>query len=778
MNANIRKILALVLASLMVLSLFAGCGKQEEPQTSPTDVSVTDVDTYQGADTLVVGYANFSEKFSPFFADSAYDQDVASMVSLGLLGNDRGGNMILNGIEGETINYNGTDYFYSGIADCDIVENADGSVDYNFTVRDDIVFSDGDPMTIDDVIFNMYVLADPTYDGSSTFYALPIEGMDEYRAGMDTLANLILAAGPEAVSEFATEEQTQYYWAAFLEAGTNFAQEIVDYCLTNYADYGAVDVTTAAALWGYTLEEGATAEDFFGAIVDTYGLDLSDNGINYEMAVTPITTFITEALGDRADEFAAGISTSESAPSITGIKKTGDYSLTVHTTEVDATAIYQLGVTVAPMHYYGDAAKFDYANNKFGFDKGDLSPIKEKTTQPLGGGAYKFVSYENGVVTFEKNDLYYAGAPKITNILFKEVSEADKLTGVATGSLDISDPSISEDVVKSIKEYNKADTIVGDVITTNTVDNLGYGYIGICAKTVNVGGETDSDASKNLRKAFATMFSAYRDTVINSYYGERASVIQYPISNTSWAAPKPADEGFEIAYSVDADGNSIYTDAMNDEQRYEAALQAAISFFKAAGYTWDEAAGKFTAAPHGASLTYEFTIPADGVGDHPVFGIATAASAALAEVGIDLQVTDLSDSSILWDALDANTCEIWAAAWGATIDPDMYQIYHSSNCAGLEGSTNSNHYCITDDQLDELIMAARSSTDQSFRKATYKQCLDIILDWACEIPTYQRQNAVIFSTERVNIDTLTPDITTFWTWMNDLELLEMNPVAE
>ncbi len=778
MNAKFKKSLALVLASLMTVSALAGCGKKpEEPVVAPsaTDVSVTDVDTYKGADTMVVGYANFSEKFSPFFADSAYDQDVASMVSVGLLGNDRGGNMILKGIEGETINYNGTDYFYNGIADCEIKENADGTVDYTFTLRDDIVFSDGDDLTVDDVLFNMYVLSDPTYDGSSTFYALPIEGIDEYRAGMDSLFNLIFAAGPDAVSEFATEEQTQYFWNAFTAGGEAFAQSIVDYCLANYADYGAVDVATSAALWGYELAEGATAADFFAAILDTYGYDISDAGINYEMATVTVAACITEALGDRADEFAAGIATSESAPSISGITKVDENTINVRLTEVDATAIYHLAVTVAPMHYYGDAAKFDYDKNMFGFDKGDLSGVKAKTTQPLGAGAYKFVSYENGVVTFEKNDLYYNGAPKITNILFQEVSEADKMTGVATGSLDVSDPSISDDVVNSIKTYNGNNELDGPVITTNTVDNLGYGYIGICAKTVNVGGEPDSDASKNLRKAFATMFAVYRDTVINSYYGERASVIQYPISNTSWAAPKPADEGYQIAYSVDAEGNAIYTDAMNDEQRYEAALEAAIGFFKAAGYTWDDAAGKFTAAPEGASLTYEFTIPADGVGDHPVFGIATATSAALAEIGIDLQVTDLADSSILWDALDANTCEIWAAAWGATIDPDMYQVYHSSNCAGLENSTNSNHYCITDDQLDELIMAARSSTDQSFRKATYKQCLDIILDWACEIPTYQRQNAIIFSTERINIDTLTPDITTFWGWMNDLEKLEMNP---
>ena len=54
-----------------------------------------------------------------------------------------------------------------------------------------------------------------------------------------------------------------------------------------------------------------------------------------------------------------------------------------------------------------------------------------------------------------------------------------------------------------------------------------------------------------------TVMAVYRDTVINSYYGDRASVIQYPISNTSWAAPRPTDEGYQNCYSKDADGNDV-----------------------------------------------------------------------------------------------------------------------------------------------------------------------------------------------------------------------------
>jgi peptide/nickel transport system substrate-binding protein len=219
-------------------------------------------------------------------------------------------------------------------------------------------------------------------------------------------------------------------------------------------------------------------------------------------------------------------------------------------------------------------------------------------------------------------------------------------------------------------------------------------------------------------------------------------------------------------------GDPIYTAEMTAEERYEAAEQAALGFFEAAGFTVE--GGKVTAAPEGAKVSYELIVPGGGTGDHPAFAIITGAQESLAKIGIELKINDPADANILWDALDSGEQEMWTAAWGSTIDPDMYQVYHSSNIVGLEGSSESNHYHIQDAQLDELIMEGRLSDDQAFRKAVYKQALDRIIDWAVEIPTYQRKNVIIFSTERINIDSLTPDITTFWGWMNDIELIEMN----
>ena len=90
-----------------------------------------------------------------------------------------------------------------------------------------------------------------------------------------------------------------------------------------------------------------------------------------------------------------------------------------------------------------------------------------------------------------------------------------------------------------------------------------------------------------------------------------------------------------------------------------------------------------------------------------------------------------------------------------------------------QGGSNK-MYCIADPELDNLIMTARESLDQSYRKTMYKACLDIVVDWAVEVPVYQRQNAIIFSTERVNMSTVTPDITTFYKWYSEIEKIELN----
>ena len=768
---NAKRTLALLLALVMSLSLLAGCGNQDNTSGGATTDETP----------LVVGYSPFSSKFSPFFSETAYDQDVWVMTQIGLLTSDRTGAIIYKGIEGETVNYNGTDYTYYGPADLEVVENADGTVDYNFTLREDLKFSDGEPLTVDDVIFSMYVLCDPTYEGNSTLYAQPIVGMAEYRAGMTTLSKALAAAGRDN-TDFTnwTEEQQTKFWDNFDKGLVPFAQEICDYVVSAGAAAETDSVAAKASQWGFTLADDATVEDFAMAIGEKYGWIFS--AMEGETAGSALADLMDADVYN--DYPVMGVKTGESAANISGIKKIDDYHMTVTMSKIDAVAIYQLGISIAPLHYYGDKALFDYDNNSFGFPKGDLSSVRAKTTQPMGAGPYKFIKFENGTVNFEANENYFQGAPKTKYVNFLEcISDDDKLNGVTTGTIDITDPSMSSDTADAIVTANSNGELTGDKVTTDLVNNLGYGYIGMNSVVMSVGGEPSSQASKDLRKAFGTILSVYRDVAIDSYYGERASVINYPISDTSWAAPRPSDDGYKVAFSTDVNGNDIYTSDMSAEDKYAAAKTAALGYLEAAGYT--VADGKGTAAPDGAKMEYEVWIPADGKGDHPSFMILTLAKDALAEIGMTLTIKDLTNSADLWTALEAQQVAMWAAACGATDHPVIFQVYYSDvadagsatdgqNPLGGSAQGGSNYmYCIADPELDQLIMDARATTDQTYRKAMYKACLDIIIDWAVEIPVYQRQNAIIFSSERVNMDTVTPDITTFYGWLSEVQNIEL-----
>ena len=100
-------------------SQVAGNDSDATPTQAPTQAAepTEAAGKSQGDTPLVVGYSPFSEKFSPFFAQTAYDQDVVSLTQASLLTTDRTGGIVYNGIEGETISYNGVDYYYNGIAD-------------------------------------------------------------------------------------------------------------------------------------------------------------------------------------------------------------------------------------------------------------------------------------------------------------------------------------------------------------------------------------------------------------------------------------------------------------------------------------------------------------------------------------------------------------------------------------------------------------------------------------------------------------------------------------
>ena len=366
---NAKKLLALLLSTTMAFSLTAcGSGGNDAPApaenevggatndateqtetTEPSDQEDNSSETSDAApanDTLVASVEQGLEgKFSPYFALSANDVTIDEMVRVYTLEVDRVGNPILKGIEGETRSYNGTDYTYYTASDIEITENADGTVYYDMTIRDDIKFTDGTTADIDDVIFGMYVELDPTYDGNATLYSTAIEGIEEYRSGVEALYSLLIAAGEDNTDFTYWDEATQKaFWEEGLPAaGEAFAQSIIDYCVNAGYASASDPIEAVTPNWGFETPEGATLTDFFNVMLEAYEGDynaLSDA----EQASGSIWSYMDSA-------YQVGIETGESAPNVSGIQRTGDYSMRIVATKVDATLIYQLQIPISPMHY-------------------------------------------------------------------------------------------------------------------------------------------------------------------------------------------------------------------------------------------------------------------------------------------------------------------------------------------------------------------------------------------------------------------------------------------
>jgi len=656
MRRLIPILLAAFLAAAMVLT---GCAPQPTatpppeatPTPAPTATKAPEQGNYDDEPALVMGSTEFNGVFSPFFGTTGYDMEIADLVHAPVIGFDR------NSMPDDS----GLAYYVTP----EEVKGSDGKVEktiYTFKLKEGLVFSDGKPITADDIIFSYMVLCDPMYTGPSTIYTTPILGINEYRYDDNDYAAKIEALQAAADVYEPTAEENEAMAQSYADA-YGMAKEDFMPGGPYYEDYTLADIRTEK----FKADEAAyISENLSGGQIDV--------------------------------------------PELAGIVKVDELTVQVTISGVDPKAIYNLGgVAVAPKHYYGE-----------GFVKGDVSMVEAKNGEPMGAGPYRFRSFENNVVTLVANDFYFEGAPKVKKIKYQVTSQSNKLEGVKLGDFDISDPRASPDTV--------ADVEAEPDIHYELIDNLGYGYIGIAAERIT---------SQLVRQGIMHLMD--RAPAVQAYYGNLASVIERPISKVSWAYPKNATEyyGFDPA--------------------------KALAKFIEAGYA--QVDGKLM--KDGKQLSITVAIPAGGEGDHPAYPIVLGIKTEGEKLGMAVELKDYADANQFFDDLDADLLDVWAAAWGATPDPDMYQVYHS------EGP--SNHYGIKSPELDQLIIDARSTNDIEVRKQLYSQALDIIMEWAVEMPTYQRKNMYIFNKKVVNIDTLPENMTPYYGYFAEVENLELMP---
>lgn len=465
---------------------------------------------------------------------------------------------------------------------------------------------------------------------------------------------------------------------------------------------------------------------------------------------------------------------SDEVKNISGIRKITDYKMEIRMKEYDRDAIYALNIPICPLHFYGEKEKYNYEKNQFGFDKGDISSLIKKKNSPAGAGAYNFIKYESGIVYYEANENYYLGYPLTVFIQLKELGDADvahRIEILKEGDVDIVDLESGNETITQITTTNSNGKYNGGTISTRLYDGEKYAYIGMNAEKVCVDEKKDSTRSKNLRKGLATLLGSNRYDMVEMCT-QSSKVINYPASDTSWSVPQTVDEEYQTVFMTDVDGNVIYNSDMTVEERAEAAQDAALEYFKLAGYKVKK--GKIVSAPDGASKEFNILIPKDADKDNAMYTLVSHAKPMFQKIGLRLVVIDGLKQKQIDKMLRKGNQQLWCGFADTEVNGDLYSMFHSKRDKDIQtGQAEKNYFKIADSDLDEYIEESLETTGLKKSIRLYSQCYSKVLDWAVLIPMYQERDIEIFSSSRINMETIIPDITTYYSWQNEIHTVQM-----
>ena len=863
-----KRLLALVLCILMfssIIATFAGCGGSNNGKTTP--------------DALVLMSDELDGLFNPFFSTTAADGTIVSMTQIGMLSSE-----YVDGVVKVAYGEN-----HATVTKDFEISEYDAQKDetvYTFVLKNGIKYSDGHALTMEDVLFNLYVYLDPAYTGSATIYSTKIKGLEEYKtqqktsgdvsqdevitqqagvraqARINELINLFTSIGKtsnQGQYEATYEEMKAAILSKNLSSGyitslplgvaTNaklledyeyalklFKDELYDDYVAAQSAYSDTDPyktndlfkddkTTEAddiarfmyhegyvtIEWGKKIVNGKQTDDKSVIVSATPKYDPSitntkekaiqyvyDSKINTELhiilsawatAAQLLTEYTAEAKGVILDEnkkpdgslvydhiegiVSLGHNTDMTTITVNGTEykiaqehnadgspvNADEYDVLQITIDgQDPKAQWNFAFSVAPQHYYGDAAyPVDIENNKFGVDYGKFSFMQNviqkssKTTVPMGAGAYKATNRSNGDnptgVEFNSNNVVYFKAntyfetvgegienAKIEKVRYQALPAADAIKLLESGSVHYISPQLTQenyDKLSGLKNGGGYEFILED--------QLGYGYVGINASKV-----------QDLELRQAIMCAMNTATSLNYYRPGTASQIYWPMSTVSWAYPKNEDgtldndNGKNYPYLgnwiADANGNGIYDGE-------EAAIQNITALMEACG-----------ASAGDSRLKIEFTI-AGASTDHPTFQTFIDAAKLLNSLGWDITV--VPDATAL-TKLSSGGLTVWAAAWGSTLDPDMYQVYHKNSTASSTRAWGYSHIKTNGTSQEKAILNAlsekidegRETLDQEERAEIYKEAMSYLLDLAIELPVYQRSVVYAYNSNVIDSDSL------------------------
>lgn len=190
-----NKILAGIFSTVLLLSLFTGCGatSAELPDTS------TPSNTQSSNGESVLRYAVASSPkglFSPLLSTTTYDNNVNSLVYSPLILLDE------------------NNEYQPGLAEK--YEFSDDKLTLTFNLRKGVKWHDGEEFTADDVAFTFTSIADPKYTGSRFNEISKIVGAQDYHDGKSDSISGIKVIDPNTISFTYTE--------VYAPALSNFSQ--------------------------------------------------------------------------------------------------------------------------------------------------------------------------------------------------------------------------------------------------------------------------------------------------------------------------------------------------------------------------------------------------------------------------------------------------------------------------------------------------------------------------------------------------------------------------
>ena len=140
---RLTRLLAVILALIMVLPLFAACKKK----------------TYDNEkDQLVVGLEEPDGVFNSFFATSGNDTTVAGTVAASMISMDKNAKIVCGPeYPSVALDFMSKVTYDPNNPNSTTVQDGVTYTDYYFVLKNKVKFSDGTPLTMKDVLFTYYV---------------------------------------------------------------------------------------------------------------------------------------------------------------------------------------------------------------------------------------------------------------------------------------------------------------------------------------------------------------------------------------------------------------------------------------------------------------------------------------------------------------------------------------------------------------------------------------------------------------------------------------------